>query len=163
MRVLKRIHLIVGVGAVVAALVVSVVGVDRFTVDSWSRRTSFVNTALAGVELAHSSIVLIIPSSSSSTPAIVCKHYAYPGEARLVCAGTENLVTITLSRTGRSVVQRVGFRANGFEQFPTRTLRLGETWRGGGFRCTSRPKGLTCANPSGHGFWLGRQRGFRLF
>jgi hypothetical protein len=31
------------------------------------------------------------------------------------------------------------------------------------FRCRSRSTGLTCTNRAGHGFWLGRYRGYRLF
>jgi hypothetical protein len=31
------------------------------------------------------------------------------------------------------------------------------------FRCRSRSNGLTCSNRAGHGFWLGRYRGYRLF
>ena len=30
-------------------------------------------------------------------------------------------------------------------------------------RCASRVSGLTCTNRRGHGFWLGRFRGYRLF
>lgn len=30
-------------------------------------------------------------------------------------------------------------------------------------RCASRSNGLTCTNRRGHGFWLGRFRGYRLF
>jgi hypothetical protein len=30
-------------------------------------------------------------------------------------------------------------------------------------RCTSTNTGLTCVNRAGHGFWLGRYRGYRLF
>jgi hypothetical protein len=30
-------------------------------------------------------------------------------------------------------------------------------------RCASRTTGLTCTNRRGHGFWLGRYRGYRLF
>jgi hypothetical protein len=32
-----------------------------------------------------------------------------------------------------------------------------------GMRCTSRRSGLTCKNHSGHGWWLGRYVGYRLF
>jgi hypothetical protein len=42
------------------------------------------------------------------------------------------------------------------------TLRYGQTWRRGGFTCTSRSTGLTCRNPSGHGWVLSRQRS-RIF
>ena len=30
-------------------------------------------------------------------------------------------------------------------------------------RCASRSNGLTCTNRHGHGFWLGRFRGYRIF
>lgn len=46
---------------------------------------------------------------------------------------------------------------------PQTTLRYGRTWRKlGGFSCTSRKKGLTCRNKSGHGFFLSRQRSRRF-
>jgi hypothetical protein len=31
------------------------------------------------------------------------------------------------------------------------------------FTCTSRSTGLTCRNAAGHGYWIGRYRGYRLF
>ncbi len=43
-----------------------------------------------------------------------------------------------------------------------RTLAYGETWRGGGFSCTSRASGLTCTNAQRHGFFLSRRR-WRVF
>ena len=61
-----------------------------------------------------------------------------------------------------------------------RLLRFGETWRVRctnpanwstcrakdgviAFTCTSRRTGLTCRNAAGHGYWIGRYRGYRLF
>jgi hypothetical protein len=60
-----------------------------------------------------------------------------------------------------------------------RVLRFGERWRlrcgnpghyrtckGRGvtaFTCSSARTGLTCRNAAGHGFWIGRARGHRLF
>ena len=41
-----------------------------------------------------------------------------------------------------------------------KVFAYGTTWRGGGFTCTSRTTGLRCANRSGHGFFLSRQRSF---
>lgn len=32
-----------------------------------------------------------------------------------------------------------------------------------GFHCTSRSSGLTCTSPAGHGWWLGRFKGYRIF
>jgi uncharacterized protein DUF6636 len=37
-------------------------------------------------------------------------------------------------------------------------LGYGKTWNGGGLRCASAVKGLTCRNDSGHGFFLSRAR-----
>lgn len=31
------------------------------------------------------------------------------------------------------------------------------------FRCVSRRTGLTCTNARGHGWWIGRYHGYRLF
>jgi hypothetical protein len=44
-----------------------------------------------------------------------------------------------------------------------RTLRFGHRARANGFRCHSRRTGLTCKNRRGHGWWLGRYVGYRLF
>jgi hypothetical protein len=46
--------------------------------------------------------------------------------------------------------------------------RVGEQGRGSGrgdilYRCASRTTGLTYRNAAGHGFWLGRTRGHRIF
>lgn len=38
---------------------------------------------------------------------------------------------------------------------PTRGLTV--------FTCASRRSGLTCVNRDGHGFWLGRYRGYRVY
>ena len=43
-----------------------------------------------------------------------------------------------------------------------RVVRYRQTWRGGGFTCTSRTIGLRCRNTAGHGFFLSRQRSFRF-
>jgi hypothetical protein len=44
-------------------------------------------------------------------------------------------------------------------------LHFGSSWtnRSGDFRCWSRRTGLTCKNRVGHGWWLGRYRGYRIF
>ena len=44
-----------------------------------------------------------------------------------------------------------------------RLLRFGQTWRRNGIRCRSRRSGLTCRNRDGHGWWLGRFVGYRVF
>jgi hypothetical protein len=44
-------------------------------------------------------------------------------------------------------------------------LRFGRRWRDGHgrFVCNSRSSGLTCQNARGHGWWLGRYVGYRVF
>jgi hypothetical protein len=87
--------------------------------------------------------------------------------------------TVTLESTGRPL-----FGTRKENKGPTETvllprwlLRFGETWwgnrgaeqgKGSGrgrvlYRCTSRTSGLMCSSISGHGFWLGRTRGHRIF
>jgi hypothetical protein len=45
-----------------------------------------------------------------------------------------------------------------------RLLGFGQYWKfGSGFGCVSRSSGLKCWNRAGHGWWLGRPRGFRTF
>jgi hypothetical protein len=53
----------------------------------------------------------------------------------------------------------------GYHDVVGRVLSFGRHWhiRGLGFWCTSRRTGLTCWNRGGHGWWLGRYRGYRFF
>jgi hypothetical protein len=60
------------------------------------------------------------------------------GQAKVVCAGD------TVLNRGAPV------------------LGYGSTWRRSGFRCTSRPTGVTCFNPAGRGFFLSKERWRRL-
>jgi hypothetical protein len=39
-------------------------------------------------------------------------------------------------------------------------LAYGRTWRGGAFECVSQTIGLRCANRTGHGFFLSRERSY---
>jgi hypothetical protein len=65
--------------------------------------------------------------------------------------GAEELVD---ARHGR--VRVFFLQANASAEAPI--LRYGRTYRGFGIRCTSRMSGLRCANRSGHGFTLSRER-----
>ena len=45
-----------------------------------------------------------------------------------------------------------------------RLLGFGQYWRfGSALGCVSRSNGLKCWNRAGHGWWLGRPRGYRAF
>jgi hypothetical protein len=97
----------------------------------------------------------------------------------LTCSGTQNPVTVLLEARGRPRVSHRPFGVNGFGWFygPPFVLHFGATWWGDRrgdsgtgrssrrvlFRCASRESGLTCRSRSGHGFWLGRIRGHRVF
>jgi hypothetical protein len=62
--------------------------------------------------------------------------------------------SVSLTRRGKTTITCAGDTVIGQ---PGRVLRYGQTWRRGGFTCTSRSAGLTCRNAAGHGFFLSRQ------
>jgi hypothetical protein len=52
----------------------------------------------------------------------------------------------------------------GYHEDAAPVLGFGKSWRFHSvFRCTSRSTGLTCTNRAGHGWWLGRHEGYRVF
>ena len=69
------------------------------------------------------------------------------------------------ARMGRRTLPSTRYAAGNEGATPAarRVLRFGRTWRSGAFRCTSRRSGLTCRNAGGHGWWLGRPFGYRIF
>ena len=66
---------------------------------------------------------------------------------------------VSLSQTGRG---RANCAGDSVADPRSTVLAYGRTWRRGGFVCRSRLTGLTCANASGRGFFLSRQR-YRTF
>ena len=87
------------------------------------------------------------------------------GEAplSLICWRPANGLTLDMRRLGRSHKRIHSSNRGYFDPAPGRLLRFGERWRFSGWACVSRSAGLTCTNRSGHGWWLGRLQGFRLF
>jgi len=75
-------------------------------------------------------------------------------------AGGFTLHQVRLFPTGRPTVPGCRDDASGTRLLtdPRNKLILayGQTWTGGGLRCTSAVAGLTCRNKSGHGFFLSR-------
>jgi len=113
------------------------------------------------------------------TPSLVCDGWQWQQRVR---------VTVTLSARGKPrLLRRNPYSVSlgeGSFYIPPGTVRgprwrfgFGEEWWGneGGeegtrgsrgrvlFRCNSRYSGLTCRSSSGHGFWLGRTHGYRVF
>jgi hypothetical protein len=81
---------------------------------------------------------------------------------QLTCWTPHDGFTVVMRRKGAASKRyEPGF--NGYHDEVGQRLGFGETWRANGFTCTSRRKGLTCRNRRGHGWWLGRYVGYRLF
>ena len=60
------------------------------------------------------------------------------------------------------------FRGHRDKYWADGLLSFGENWKywTPGFAqygCRSRKTGLTCGNHDGHGWWLGRYKGYRIF
>jgi hypothetical protein len=77
-------------------------------------------------------------------------------------------------RVRRTSLARLGMTAGYVSEWARRfgQLKFGADWtccfdrRGFGaayYTCMSRSNGLTCKNRSGHGWWLGRFKGYRIF
>lgn len=113
-------------------------------------------------------VLALMPGAASGYAA-----FRTPGEAaycgtseappvRLVCWTPNDGFTVTMSR--RSHPRKAYIPANrGHVENLARVLRFGWAWRQEPFVCTSRSNGLTCVNARGHGWWLGRYIGYRLF
>ena len=87
--------------------------------------------------------------SEAGPPSLACSR---PRNGFLVRMRERGLVHASISRDLRGYWKRGSF-----------VLGFGETFRLAGFRCASRAGGLTCTNRDGHGWWLGREKGYRVF
>jgi hypothetical protein len=67
--------------------------------------------------------------------------------------------TYLLSGTGRA---RLGCVSDSVFSPTSRVLKYGTRWSRGGITCVSKATGLRCANRSGHGFFMSRQRSYRF-
>jgi hypothetical protein len=120
--------------------------------------------------LAVPTVFLNAPASPTFTfftpgKIAMCAYYTTTVPEYLICAGARNPVTVTMPATGRPWVRAEVRSVNGSSS-PAYgpILDYGMTWRGGAsFRCVSLRRGLTCRNVVGHGFVLGRARGYRTF
>jgi Family of unknown function (DUF6636) len=94
---------------------------------------------------------------------VVCgiKSKLKPPPPRRACAeGGYAGDRVVLFVTGRTQVPSCAGDPGPFlgYQVGAQVLGYGRTWSGSGIRCTSAMAGLTCRNPSGHGFFLSRER-----
>lgn len=83
---------------------------------------------------------------------------------RLICWRRADGITLEMTRRGRPGRSVVKLNRGYYEPAPGRILSFGKVWQFPGYwKCVSRATGLTCTNRTGHGWWLGRVRGSRLF
>jgi len=83
---------------------------------------------------------------------------------RLICWRRADGITLDMTRRGRPGRSVVELNRGSYDPAPGRILYFGKVWQFPGYwKCVSRATGLTCTNRAGHGWWLGRVRGSRLF
>jgi hypothetical protein len=92
------------------------------------------------------------------------------GPSPLICWTPNDGFTVRMSPAGRVskeyVTSHRGYRDRFFAK---RLLPFGRHWNfriayvGQIYHCSSKATGLTCWNQAGHGWWLGRYRGYRIF
>jgi Family of unknown function (DUF6636) len=82
----------------------------------------------------------------------------------LICWRPRDGLTLVVRRLGRATKEIHPPNRGYYDPAPGRLLRFGQSWKVGAYwRCVSRSTGLTCRNRAGHGWWVGRSRGSRLF
>jgi hypothetical protein len=123
------------------------------------------------------SVLVVVFVVGLALPAVAHAYAAFRTPGRVAyCGLSEGEPPISLicwtPGNGYSVSMFARGRASGHSSRPNRgayqdlapVLRFAHTWRtGSSFTCTSRSSGLTCRNRAGHGWWLGRNNGHRLF
>lgn len=115
-------------------------------------------------------LLVVLPTEASAlTEFVTPRRAAYCGTShappvRLICWTPNDGFTTSMSPRGRASKRYLRENRGYHDPAPQRVLRFGQTMRlGREFRCTSRADGLTCRNLAGHGWWLGRFVGYRLF
>jgi hypothetical protein len=117
--------------------------------------------AAAGVFVAAASAV-----AAFRTPghAVYCGVSEGERPYALICWTPNDGFTAEMGERG-TATKRYEPKNVGFHDVAGRELRFGRHWHPHalGLWCTSRSTGLTCWNRAGHGWWLGRYHGYRLF
>jgi hypothetical protein len=82
----------------------------------------------------------------------------------LICWRPSDGMTLWMRRLGPARKRIDAHNRGYYDPAPGRVLRFGKQWRVAGYwSCVSRRTGLTCTNRAGHGWWVGRVHGSRLF
>jgi hypothetical protein len=120
--------------------------------------------------------VLVLVSLATVSAATAAPAFVTPGKAAyrgvsegeppltLICWRPRDGLTLDMRRWGHA--HRRLYRPNrgSDDAVPGRILSFGKIWRFPGYwKCVSSATGLTCTNRAGHGWWLGRVRGSKIF
>jgi len=121
---------------------------------------------LVAVPCVVAGLLLAAASASAQEGAV----FATPGQAaycndysgQLICWTPNDGFTVHMTPRGRPVKSyRAGHR--GYIDRYAKVLGFGRAVKLGPYVCNSTRDGLTCTNSAGHGWWLGRYVGYRLF
>lgn len=129
-------------------------------------KLGYFKTPSGNIVCAHIPVLASGPGARPQ-PSVFCgiRSGLRPAPPRRTCAEGANVRDrLILGAAGRTVVPRCWGDEGPFAALHVgaAVLRYGRSWSGGGLRCTSALKGLTCRNRAGHGFFLSRTR-FRAF
>jgi hypothetical protein len=85
-----------------------------------------------------------------------------PGSAAIECWTPNDGFRVRMSNRGSVPPHEYWPDYRGFTPRTKHLLGFGDSVALAGIRCVSRRSGLTCTNRSGHGWWIGRYRGYRI-
>ena len=148
--------------------------VDRFARCAYvpvGMRTGVVVALVGLTSLVVAGAVRSSALSAFHTPGWAAECYVpFPNEVPLsatglICVTPNDGFTISMGPRDRPR-WRYDRKARGYRDpfSAARLLRFGQHWAVRPYwHCASRSTGLTCWNKAGHGWWLGRFRGYRTF
>ena len=126
-------------------------------------RAVVVTGALLAVSLATASAATAAADFVTPGKAAYCGVSEGEPPLTLICWRPRDGITLDMTRLGHA--HRRLYRPNrGAYDVTGRILSFAKIWRFPDYwQCVSRATGLTCTNRAGHGWWLGRVRGSRVF
>jgi hypothetical protein len=119
--------------------------------------------AIATAALAGASSAAAVAAFGTPDNALYCGVSSGEPPTRLICWRAKDGYTVSMTRLSRSTGE-IYSPNRGSHPAPGRKLQYGKTWSLSAYwTCLSHHGGLTCVNRAGHGWWLGRLQGSRLF
>ena len=137
-----------------ALLVLAVLAVSAAAALPASAHDSFV---LYSFRTPSKNIYCLYNSADSTTPAFLrcdIRSSLHPAPRPHKCVEGEYGASVGMTKTRAAHVLCI---SDTVHNPAAHVLAYGRSWARDGFRCTSRPIGLTCTNSRGHGFFLSRK------